>query len=127
MIRLYQPTFSAALIAHIEATVDDDTAKRQLCQPTHMTDTVEDYLQVMAVTLRNQAAWNTLPALRSWIHTCRLDMFGQTMAQVAKDDAPRREVLARLAAATGPALQNLQRLAAGLAAGGAVAAAGSAA
>jgi hypothetical protein len=125
MIRLYQPTFSAALIAHIEASLDDDTAKRQLCQPTPMTDTVGDYLQVMVVNLRNQAAWNSVPALRSWIHTCRLDMFGPTTAQVAKDDAPRREVLARLAAATGPALQNLQRLASGLAAGGAVAAAGS--
>jgi hypothetical protein len=58
MVRLYQPTFSAALIAHIEATMDDDNAKRQLCRPTRMTDTVEDYLEVMAVTMRNQTAWN---------------------------------------------------------------------
>jgi hypothetical protein len=36
MIRLYQPTFSAAMVAHIEATLDDDTAKRQLWQPTHV-------------------------------------------------------------------------------------------
>ncbi len=110
MIRTYQPTFSAALIGHIEATLDDDAAKRQLCQPTHMTDTVEDYLQVMAVNMRNQAAWSALPALRNWIRTCRLDGYGETIAKVAKDDAPRREVLARLAAATGPALENLQRL-----------------
>lgn len=123
MIRLYQPTFSAALIAHFEATLDDDTAKRQLCQPTHMTDTVADYLRSMAVTMRNQAAWNTVPDLRGWMHACRLDMFGHTMGQVAKDDLPRREVLARLAAATGPAVENLQRLTAGLAAGAGVAAA----
>lgn len=110
MVRLYQPTFSAALIAHIEATLDDDSTKRQLCQPTHMTDTVEDYLQMMAVTMRNQAAWSSVPEIRSWIHTCRLDMFGQTMAQVAKDDLPRREVLARLVAATGPAVENMLRL-----------------
>jgi hypothetical protein len=63
-----------------------------------MTDTVEDYLQVMAINMRNQAAWNTLPELRNWIHHCRLDMFGQTMALVTKEDEPRREVLARLAA-----------------------------
>jgi hypothetical protein len=110
MIRTYQPTFSAALIGHIEATLDDDAAKRQLCQPTHMTDTAEDYLRVMAVSTRNQAAWNALPELRSWIRACRLDGFGSTIAQVAKDDAPRREVLARLAAATAPALANLERL-----------------
>jgi hypothetical protein len=48
-------------------------------------------------------------------------MFGQTVSQVAKDDVPRREVLARLAAATGPALQNLQRLTAEPAVDGAVA------
>lgn len=127
MVRIYQPTFSAALIGHIEATMADDAVKRQLCQPTHMTDTVESYLQVMAVNMRNQAAWNALPALRSWIRTCRLDWYGETMAQVAKDDAPRREVLARLAAATGPALLNLQRLTAGLAAGASAATAGNAA
>jgi hypothetical protein len=110
MIRTYQPTFSAALIGHIEATMADDADKRQLCQPTHMTDTVEDYLQVMAVNMRNQAAWIAMPELRNWIRTCRLDGFGPTIAQVAKDDAPRREVLARMAAATGPALENIQRL-----------------
>jgi hypothetical protein len=127
MLRIYQPTFSAALIGHIEATMADDAAKRQLCEPTHMTDTVEGYLHVMSVNMRNQAAWNALPELRSWIRTCRLDWYGETIAQVAKDDTPRREVLARLAAATGPALQNLQRLTAGLAAGGEAATAGSAA
>jgi hypothetical protein len=127
MIRIYQPTFSAALIGHIEATMADDATKRQLCQPTRMTDTVEDYLQVTTVNMRNQAAWNALPELRNWIRTCRLDWYGETIAQVAKDDVPRREVLARMAAATRPALENLQRLTAGLAAGGAVATAGSAA
>jgi hypothetical protein len=110
MLRIYQPTFSAALIGHIEATLADDATRRQLCQPTHMTDTVENYLQVMSVNMRNQAAWNALPELRRWIRACRLDWYGETIAQVAKDDAPRREVLARLAAATGPALENLQRL-----------------
>lgn len=110
MIRVYQPTFSAALIGHIEATMTDDATKRQLCQPTLMTNTVEDYLHVMSVNMRNQAAWNTLPELRNWIRTCRLDWYGETFAQVAKDDAPRREMLARLAAAAGPALENLQRL-----------------
>lgn len=116
MIRTYQPTFSAALIAYIEAIVGDDAIKQKLCQPTHMTETVNDYLQVSAVNLRNQAAWNALPELRSWIRTCRLDAFSQTIAQVAKDDTARREVLARLAAATGPAVENLQRLAPGPAA-----------
>jgi hypothetical protein len=110
MIRIYQPTFSAALIGHIEATLDNDADKRQLCQPTHMTDTVEDFLQVMAVTMRNQAAWNTLPDLASWIRKCRLDWYGPTIAQVAKDDVPRRELLARMVAATKPALENLERL-----------------
>ena len=53
-----------------------------------MTDMVEDYLQVMSVSMRNQAAWNSLPELRNWIRTCRLDWYGETMARVAKDNAP---------------------------------------
>jgi hypothetical protein len=64
----------------------------------------------MSVNMRNQAAWNSVPELRNWIRACRLDWYGETIANVSKDDAPRREVLARLAAATGPALENLQRL-----------------
>ncbi len=114
MIRTYQPTFSAALIGHIEAAQADDEMKRRLCRPAAMTDTVEDYLQVMATSLGNQAAWNASPEVRGWIRSCRLDGFGATVAQVAKDDAPRRAVLARIAAASGPAIQNLQRLTAAL-------------
>ena len=87
-----------------------DTWKRQLCQPTHMTDTVKGYLHVMAVNMRNQAAWNALPELRNWIRQCRLDGYGETMAPVAKDDVRRREVLARLVGATAPALKNLEQL-----------------
>jgi hypothetical protein len=79
-----------------------------------MTDTVEDYLQVMAISMSNQHAWNASPEVRGWIRSCRLDGFGATVAQVAKDDAPRRAVLARIAAASGPAIQNLQRLTAAL-------------
>lgn len=110
MVRTYQPTFSAALIAHLEATVEDDAFKRQICQPTTMTDTVEDYLRVMAVSMGNQGAWNAVPEIREWIRTCRLDMFGHTLAQLTKDDAPRLAVLARIGAAAGPAAQNLLRL-----------------
>ena len=110
MVRTYQPTFSAALIGHVEACAADDAVKRQWCQPVPMADTVVDYLRAMATSMPNQGAWGADPELRAWIRWCRLDMFGQTMAQVAEDDAPPRDVLARMAAAAGPAVQNLLRL-----------------
>jgi hypothetical protein len=110
MVRLYQPTFSAALIGHIEATISDEAAKRQFTQVTPMTDTAEDYIRTLASSLSNQGAWTRDDGLRAWLTACRLDN-RRTVLEVSEDDVERRAILARLAASAAPAVQNLLRLA----------------
>lgn len=110
MIRLYQPTFSAALIGHIEATIADEAYKQQLTQVTPMTDTVEDYLPILATNMANQRAWSKNENLRAWIRSCRLDMFGKTLSEVNDEDVQKLAILARLASSGRAAEENLRRL-----------------
>ncbi len=110
MIRGFQPTFSAALIGHIEAAVPDDAEKQRLSQVTPMTDTAEDYVRMMTAGISNQGAWNSNKDVRAWVRGCRLDAFGKTLAQVDENDLEKRAILARIAASVGPAIQNLKRL-----------------
>lgn len=110
MIRAFQPTFSAALIGYIEATIADDSDKQRLTRVTPMTDTPEDFMRTMVDGLGNQGAWNANPKIRAWLRTCRLDAFGKTLSEVDPGDTEKRAVLARIAASAGPAVQNLARL-----------------
>lgn len=100
MVRVPQPTFSAALIAWLEAHGTDDAARNALCQAVPLPARLEDVPRATVVNLMNQGRWAQDPALRAWIRQCRLDGFGKLIEAVAPDDAPRRAVLARLKAAS---------------------------
>ncbi len=110
MIRLLQPTFSAALIGFLEAAIESEAEKQSLSRVVSMTDTAEDYPRRQLDSLANQLAWSRHPQVRQWLSTCRLDGLSRTAAMAAPDDAPKQAILQRLRAATGPAMENLQRL-----------------
>lgn len=111
MIRSYQPTFSAALIGHVEATIDEEAEKQSLTRVTPMTDTAEDYVRMMASSIANQGAWMRRDRLREWIRNCRLDLYGKTLALVRENDTEKLSILGRLTANARPAIENLNRLA----------------
>ena len=110
MIRQFQPTFSAALIGHLEATVADEAVKRKLTNPVPMTDTVEDWAKGQVAGMSNQFGWASDEKIRVWLAGCRLNPLGATTMQVREDDAEKQAVLQRIKANALPALQNLQRL-----------------
>lgn len=113
MIRQFQPTFSAALIGRIEASIGDEAQKRDLAVATPMTDTVEQWIGGQALNIRNQMKWSQSRALRDWIAECRLDAFGTGVrAAVDSGDPAKLAILQRIRAASVPAMQNLERLAA---------------
>ena len=112
MLRPFQPCFSMALIAHLEAAYDDDGARNAVAEPTPMTDTPGDWLRVQASGMRNQAAWSTDGELSSWIAGCRLDAFGDTIRRALIVHEGTEELLARVFAASAPGVANLERLAA---------------
>lgn len=112
MVRIYQPTFSAAMIAHIEASVPDEAEKVALTQPTTMTDTLDDWLLCQSTSLINQGAWSRNAAVAGWMAQCRLNAYADQLANVTPSDAERWPVVDRMRKHVVPAVQNLQRLAA---------------
>ena len=110
MIRQFQPTFSAALIGHLESTVADEAVKRKLTNPVPMTNTVEDWIKGQVAGLSNQFGWSSDEKIRAWLAGCRLNLFGATTMQARELDAEKQALLQRMRANAFHALQNLQRL-----------------
>jgi hypothetical protein len=110
MIRLYQPTFSAALIAKIETSFDSDEAKNTLAMPVPMTDTVQSWLVSQIANTTNQFAWSQHPELKAWIASCRLDGFGRAGREVDRSDPEVQAVFNRIKEASIPAFANMKKL-----------------
>lgn len=110
MVRQFQPCFSAALIAFIEANVTDDAERAAMTRPTPMTDTVDDYLRGLIDGLMNEAGWMANAPVTEWIDHCRLDGFGEVIRQISPDDSEKMAILGRIAAAAPSAVGNLMQL-----------------
>ncbi|WP_162798512.1 NAD(P)-binding protein [Sulfitobacter sp. SK012] len=111
MIRIYQPTFSAALIAKIEATFDNNELKNALTKPVAMTDTVQSWLTSQLVSSTNQIAWSQNAEIIAWIATCRLDGFGRASREVDRADPEVKAVFNRIKEMSLPAFLNMTKLA----------------
>lgn len=111
-VRIYQPCFSAALIAHIEASIKDDALRQAMTRPTPMTDTVEDFLTSQAHNMMNMGQWQRHEAIASWVEACRLDGFSHLIAKISADDHKKISQLKRLHQHGRGAVENLLRLAA---------------
>lgn len=112
MLRQYSPTFSSALIGHIEANVSDEPERLSMTAVTPMTDTVADWTVGVMTTARNQMAWLGNPAVRDWLATCRLDLTASWADPVIEPDE-RTAAVGRLRSNIGAAMQNIPRLLAG--------------
>jgi hypothetical protein len=111
MIRLYQPMFSAALLARIEALGGDDAAKNALCAPVPMTDDVQSWIKSQTITSMNQFKWGQVPALKNWIQNTRLDGFGRPSREVDRTDPENIALFNEVKALSMPAFANMQKLA----------------
>jgi len=109
MLRQYQPTFSSALIGHIEVNVPDEAARAAMTNVASMTDTVADWVAGVATTMRNQAAWLGEPAVRDWLATCRLDLTSSWNDPAVTPEALTATV-GQLRSYIPAAMQNIPRL-----------------
>jgi len=110
MLRAYQPTFSAAMIGRIEATISSEAEKAAYMLPTPMTDRMEDWLQVYANTLKNGGAWGQNAELQVWASSSRLNAIGRAIAKVNPGDSAKMAIVDRLGEFSFPAVANLTRL-----------------
>ncbi|MEZ5042085.1 MAG: hypothetical protein R2828_19465 [Saprospiraceae bacterium] len=108
-VRSYQPVFSAAFIAHVEATYEGDAKKNEICQVVPLPNHDTDWIEMSAVFLMNQYNWNQDQALRKWLFENRLDGFSQLMVNAPKDDEAKQAIKQRLRQYAMPAMMKLQQ------------------
>ncbi len=110
MIRITQPTFSAAVIAHLEATVQDADIKQAVTQVTPMIDTVADWVDRRLTTILNEARWKDIEGMSDWVGACRLNASAHALSELDPSDRDKVAVLNRIGAATPKACENMRRL-----------------
>ncbi len=110
MVRIPQPAFSAAVVAHVEAAYDTDEERNRLCPPIPLPDRTADWMKATLANMMNQFTWSQDPDLRDWITACRLDGFSATIQAANPADPAQGAVLKRLQDNAFPAVENLQTL-----------------
>jgi len=108
MVRSYQPVFSAAFIAHIEATREDEAEKNRLCGVVPLPNHDTDYLRFTAAFMMNQYNWGQDKEIRNWLLENRLDGFSKLAKSITKDDTEKVAIMERLRANSFPAMAKLQ-------------------
>ena len=110
-VRSYQPVFSAAFIAHIEATYETEAEKNKLCQVVPLPNHDTDWIRMMAIFMVNQFNWSQKKELRSWLRNNRLDGFSQLVSQVVKEgDEKKVAIIKKMKANMMPAAIKIRQL-----------------
>jgi len=108
-VRSYQPVFSAAVIAYVEANYETDKEKNNLCKVVPLPNHDTDWIKMLAAMMMNQFTWGQDKELRNWIKNNRLDGFGQVIAGASKEDEAKQVILKRLKNSVMPAAMKLQQ------------------
>jgi hypothetical protein len=114
-LRTFGTVFSAALIAHVEATVDDDAEKNALCTPIVPPTLATDWLRMLAVSMKNQQRWSRHPGLLQWLAGSRLNALFNTATRIGPDETEKIALMQRYGRAIKPAVTRLPELIATLA------------
>ncbi len=110
-VRRCSPTFSAAFIAHLEATLEDDHEKNALCEPVLVPEVPLDWLRMHLQTAANQLRWSQRPELQGWFRRSRLEGYTDLFEQMQRQQDPALGALqSRLRLARSPGLAQMARL-----------------
>jgi hypothetical protein len=107
-VRSYQPVFSGAMIAWVEAHIDGEASKNAMTGVVPLPDDLDTFVRMTAANMMNQALWGQNKALRKWMRNSRLDGFSKLVSGVSEDEIEKVEILKRLRAAAMPAMAKLQ-------------------
>ncbi|KAG8158248.1 hypothetical protein KVR01_012009 [Diaporthe batatas] len=84
-VRRCQQLFSAAFIAHVEATYGDEEDKNKLCRPIQAPNEPLDYLISVYQMNRNHARWAAEERTGTWLQGARLDMVRGIVQAIPED------------------------------------------
>lgn len=86
-VRRCSPSFSAAFIAHLEATLASDDEKNALCRPVRVPEVPLDWLRMHLDSAANQLRWSQSAELQEWLRQSRLDAFANLFEQAGRQAA----------------------------------------
>ena len=110
LVRAPLISFSASLIAYVEAHYDTDEQKNKLCYPVPFPHQMQGYIATCLFNMMNQMNWGQDKVLRAWMRSNRLDGFGKLTAGVDPEDLEKSAVLAQLKNLGPVAAANAQKL-----------------
>jgi len=64
-------TYSAAIIAYVEANFETDKEKNGLCAPVPLADTPEEWMASSLGNMMNSYNWSQNKAMNQWTNRCR--------------------------------------------------------
>jgi hypothetical protein len=114
-LRSFGTVFSAALIAHVEATGGDDAEKNALCTPMVPPTLATDWLRMLEVSMKNQQRWSRHPQLQQWLAESRLNSMFHSAGRIQAHETEKIAVMQRYRQAIKPAVVRLSELIATLA------------
>lgn len=109
-VRYCQQVFSAAFIAHVEATYSDEKTKNELCCVVPHPYETTDYMAVTLQSHRNGLRWASQPKTAAWLSQARLDWFGTLLPQPPSDPTEAASFFAMVAAQTEQLCAKLEQL-----------------
>lgn len=92
-VRTCQPTFSAAVIARVEAMDLDDDTKNDYCRPVEHPTKPLDWITMTLDFNHNQLRWFDDPELMRWLNRARLNV----VSHMQSDDDAARDGAAQIA------------------------------
>jgi NAD(P)-binding Rossmann-like domain len=110
VVRAPLPTFSAALIAYVEAHYPDDDVRNKLCASVPFPRTLADYPRTVMVTMMNQMQWSQDKTLRNWMRDTRLDGFGKLMSNIDPSDTAKLAIMGNFRTQAMAAMANMPKL-----------------
>ena len=103
-------TYSSAIIAHAEASFDDDDKKNMLCKPVELADTPAEWIRSTVGNLMNQNAWSQAPEMKAWVNKCRLSPVASALKEGAMEDPDNQKLMGSIGQKAIPAIMNVQKL-----------------
>ncbi|WP_150911623.1 NAD(P)/FAD-dependent oxidoreductase [Marinobacter halotolerans] len=111
-VRSYQPVFSAAFIAHIEAAYGKESDKNRLCGVVPLPNHDTDWIRMMIGMMMNQYQWSQHKEIRQWLVNNRLDGMSRMIRDIDRSDLAKQDILKRVRDSAMPAMAKLQAYAA---------------
>lgn len=90
-VRLCQQVFSAAFLAHIEASYKNDATKNELSTPIPMPEHANEYVRQYLQTYRNQLLWASKPEVSAWVDASRLNLYECLIPKPPTDPKEREQ------------------------------------